>query len=163
MTALMALKELKKFLENEVAKKIKLQKEDSNEFVNPTVELMYLPHNNFLPQDFQVPYIFVSLDSGTDGADGNAVDVRLTFATYGGGYYKDTNIPDAKGYIDLINLLELCKNQLIENYIIGEKLTLDMPMKYGTYDTEVTWPYWYGYLSFSIDIPSIEAVKSLDF
>ncbi len=163
MTALKALVELKKFIELEVASGIKLQKEESNEFVNPVVELVYLPHKNFSPQNFQVPYIYISLDSGADDTEGNSVSVRLTCATYGGGFYEDTTIPDAKGYIDLINLIELCKNKLIENYVIGGKLTLDMPIKYGMYDTEITWPYWYGYLSFSIDIPSIEPIKNLEF
>ena len=112
MTAVDALNALKKFLEEEVASKILLQKEGmiegKPEFVNPYVSIITLPHKNFMPVNFQVPNILIGLSGGTDDANEHPVSIRIQFATFGGNVmFKETaNIPDSSGYIDLLNLSE---------------------------------------------------------
>jgi hypothetical protein len=163
MVTLDFLKELKKFIQTEVASKIKLQKEESDppEYVHPYVEICYLPHKNFSPYDFQVPLILISLDDGEDGAESHSISIRLTLATYGGGFYEETKIPDAKGYIDLLNLIEITKQALITKSVINEKGIVERPVSYGMYDTELIYPYWYGYITFTASIQATEYL--LDF
>lgn len=158
MVALDFLKELKQFLTEDVANKIELQKEDTEpaEYVHPYVEICYLPHKNFSPYDFQVPLILIAIDDATDGANDHQLNIRLTLATYGGGFYQDTKIPDAKGYIDLINLIEFTRQALITKSIIGGTGRIERPVSYGMYDTELIYPYWYGYISFTASIQATE-------
>ncbi|QNU67261.1 hypothetical protein EHE19_001575 [Ruminiclostridium herbifermentans] len=160
MVTLDFLKGLKEFLQTEVANKIQLQKEETNpiEYVNPYVEICYLPHKNFAPYDFQVPLLLITLDDGSDGADKHELSIRLILATYGGGFYEDTKIPDAKGYIDLINFIEFTRQALINKSVINELGTVQRPVNYGIYDTELIYPYWYGYITFTASIQSTECL-----
>ncbi len=163
MVALDFLKSLKVFLESEVADKIKLQKENSEpaEYVNPYVEICFLPHKNFSPYDFQVPLILIALDDGSDDANEHSLSVRLMLATFGGGFYPDTKIPDAKGYVDLINLIELTRQALINRSIINGAGLIERPVGYGMYDTELIYPYWYGYITFTVSIPATEYLLNI--
>lgn len=163
MVALDFLKSLKAFLETEVIDKIQLQKENSEpaEYVTPYVEICFLPHKNFSPYDFQVPLILISLDDGSDDANEHQLNVRLMLATYGGGYYPETKIPDAKGYVDLINLIEVTRQALINRSIIGGAGTVERPVNYGMYDTELIYPYWYGYITFAVSIPATEYLLNI--
>lgn len=163
MTPLDFLESLKTFLAENVAAKITLQSEGSDpiEYVNPYVEIVYLPHKNFTPYSFQVPYMMVSLDEGADEAQEHQVDIRINCATYGGGFYLDedgepTKIPDAQGYKDLLNLMEFIRQALLNSPIIGGKGRVLKPVTYGMYDTELVWPYWYGHLSFSVSLLATE-------
>ena len=110
MTALDFLKELKKYIESEICAKFKFQSENSEEYVNPNIYIMHLPNENFNPKGFTVPFLAVELDNAEDADDEHALDIRLTIATYGGGYYLDldenkTDIPDGNGYVDLLNAI----------------------------------------------------------
>ena len=111
MTTLDFLKALQKYIEREICEKLKFQSDSSSEYVNPYCVLMHLPNANFTPQGFTVPFIAIEVDDATDDVEEHTLDIRMTFAMYGGGYYKTRNgekteIPDAFGYIDLINILE---------------------------------------------------------
>jgi len=165
MTGLDALKALKSFLQVNIADKALLQREDTMpaEYVHPYVEIMYLPHKNFSPRDFQVPLILIGLDNAVDDAQDNMLNLRLTFSTYGGGFYKDedgnnTTIPDAQGYIDLINIIEKTKLELATAGIIDGQGTIIKPFIWGTYDAEMAYPYFYGYLAFGVNIPATEFI-----
>ena len=158
MTVLDALNGLKEFLEKEVASEIKLQKEKSSppEYVNPYVSLITLPHKNFMPIDFQTPFILIGFSQASSSNDEHVVSIRIMCATYGGDMIEGVNIPDEKGYIDLINLIERIHLKLVEEVVINGVGTVQKPITYGIYDTEVTYPYWYGYLQFSLQIPVSE-------
>lgn len=158
MTTLDALKDLKTFIENFVKEsEMTFQREESDppEYVIPFVQICYFPHKNFTPGLFQSPGVLVSLDEDEDGAQDNSMSIRLICGTYGGGYYEGTGIPDAKGYLDLLNLMERLKVALITRYTIGRG-AINKPIQMGMYDTEITWPYWYGYLTFDVQIPATE-------
>lgn len=164
MTALDALKSLKKFLEKEVAPYIELQKElsDPIEYVNPYVSIITLPHKNFMPVNFQVPHILIGLVSGNEDTGEHGLQVRISCATYGGDvqFQEKNNIPDEKGYMDLLVLLERIKHKLIDKAIIEGDCVVDKPITYGIYDEQLTYPYWYGYLQFTVQIPIVEAKLS---
>lgn len=156
MTALEALEGLKTFMEK-VAADIKLPKENTNpvEYVTPYVGLITLPHKNFMPVNFQVPYILIGLVNGNDNEHENVLSIRIACATYGGDikFAETANIPDESGYVDLINLLERIKNKLVNEAVIEKAGALNKPIMYGIYDEQLTYPYWYGYLSFDLQIP----------
>lgn len=166
MTALDALISLRDFLKNEVAPTILLQKEHSNpaEYVHPYVSIISLPHKNFMPVNFQVPYILVGLENGDDDTQENSLRIRISCATYGGDldFQEKNNIPDEKGYIDLLNLIERIKSKLIDKAIIGGDCVVEKPITYGIYDEQITYPYWYGYLQFGVQIPISKAKLSVD-
>lgn len=158
MTVLDALKDLKACLEKVLSEGDMLfqqEETDPPQYVKPYVQICYYPHKNFTPGGFQAPGVLISLDEAEDGPQENTVAIRLLCTTYGGGYYEGTGIPDNKGYIDLINLMERLKVALITQWTLGRS-ALNKPVQMGMYDAELAWPYWYGYLSFDLQIPVTE-------
>lgn len=159
MTAVEALKGLQTFIEKEVASTFLLQKEgfttEEPEYVHPYVSLITLPHKNFMPVNFQVPHILIGLETGNDAANEHALNIRLQFATFGGDirFKESANIPDSSGYIDLLNLMERTKEKLINAAVIEKSGAVNKPFFYGIYDEQVTYPYWYGYMNFTMQIP----------
>ena len=156
MTTVDALKGLKNFLEKEVASSIKLQKEDSvpPEYVNPYVAIIALPHKNFVPTNFQVPNICIGLNEGGEDYDEHTISVRLQFATYGGDTeFGNEMLPDETGYLDLLNVIERTKQKLTQVAVIPEAGLVEKSFKYGIYNEELTYPYWYGYLEIKMQLP----------
>ena len=157
MTVVESLNALKEFVENKVASSILLPKEglatEKMELVNPYVALIAMPHKNFTPVNFQVPHILIGFATGTDGANEHSVNIQMQFATFGGDIkFKETaNIPDSSGYIDLLNLIERTKKELIQEAVIKGGV-VSKPMMYGIYNEQITYPYWYGYLTFELQI-----------
>lgn len=157
MTALDFLKAFKNYIESEICSKTMLQSENGEEYVHPNCYIMHLPSTNFNPNGYNVPFIAVELDNADDDIDEHLLSIRMTFATYGGGYYLDdletkTDIPDGDGYIDLLNLIEKTKQALFNNVTVDGYGTIRKPLNYGVYDIEVPFPYWYGFLKFNVNI-----------
>lgn len=158
MTVQDALDDLQGFLEKAVQElNMTYQQEGTAppQYVTPYVAQCYLPHKNFSPEDFQTPGILIALDTADDTGRENTVDVRLVCMTYGGGFYDETRIPDADGYKDLLSMMERLNTALVTQQAIGRG-GLRRPITMGMYDSELAWPYWYGYLKFSLDIPVTE-------
>jgi len=159
MTALDFLKSLKKYIESEICSTLLLQSENDEEYVNPNCYIMHLPNENFNPKGFTVPFLAIELDNAEDDVEDNTLDIRITIATYGGGYYLNaeenkTEVPDGNGYIDLLNAIELTKQALLRNATVNGSGTIRKPITYGTYDVDAPFPYWYGYIKFKADIPT---------
>lgn len=155
MTALDTLKALKKFIQTEVAEEMKLLKEHTeNEYVHPNVFMMTVPHKNFVPVDFAVPFILVGLSEGADDGDENTLNIRIMCSTYTSGVYdNELKLPSEKGYLDLMNLLERIKLKLTEKAVINGQGTVTKPINYGVYTEQLTYPFNYGYLTFGVQIP----------
>lgn len=161
ITAVYALKAMKKFIEKNVASEMWLAEEKANpvRYVHPYVSLITVPHKNFIPVNFQVPHILVGLVQGNESADEGHLTIRIACATYTSDtkFEDDGNIPDDTGYIELLNLLERIKHKLIQEAVIEGTFGIDRDnMQYGIYDEELTYPYWYGYLTFNINIPTTQ-------
>lgn len=158
-TAIEAINTLTDFITENVATKIKLQREFTEEnreisFVNPIVIPGFMPHTNFLPYAFQTPYILVSVDEGIDDTSDSSVAVRIVFGVFGGGFYKDefgidTSLPDMQGYKDLLNIIEKTRNCLTQNQVLNNGVSIRYPLKYGIYETDI-YPYFYGYIKFEV-------------
>lgn len=159
MTAVDALKMLQAFVKKEVANTIFLRKEglstEEPEYVHPYVALISLPHKNFMPVNFQVPYILIGIAGDNDDADEHILNIRMQFATFGGDiqFKENANIPDSGGYIDLLNLIERTKEKLINAAVINGGGVVNKPLTSGIYDEQLSYPYWYGYLTFNMQIP----------
>lgn len=169
MTALDFLKDLEIFLNNEVLQEVKLLSDNGSGYVHPYSAIMHLPNSNFTPQGFNVPYMAIELDNANDDAEEHTLDVRITFGVYGGCYYKSetgekTDIPDAFGYIDLLNIIDRSRIAILSRYTLDGGV-IRKPITYGTYDVDVPYPYWYGYIKFTAEIPASEFTvrKEIDF
>lgn len=159
MSVVLCLKDLKDFIEQSVAKNVKLLKENSNpeEYVNPYVALATMPHKNFMPVNFQVPHILIGIADGHDNVSvENKINIRIQCAVYGGDiqFQYDANLPDEKGYIALLSLEEKIIHELTQKAVIGN-CVIDTEFDYGIYNEEITYPYWYGYVQFAIQIPTV--------
>lgn len=158
MTAVDALQTLKKFIEEEVAPDILLLKEGLTtaepEYVHPYVGLITLPHKNFTPVNFQVPHCLIGFTNGIDGAEDHPLSIQIQFATYGGdiAFQESANIPDSTGFIDLLNFIEKTKQKLVQATAIKGCGVIDKPIMYGIYNEQITYPYWYGYMTFDLQI-----------
>lgn len=164
MTDNMILEALKSFLEQKVASKFKLQasKEDFNEYklVNPAVFECFIPPNNFLPPELvsAVPCILVGMEEGRDDGTEASINIRITFAVYCPGGYDAVQklTPNFQGYRDVLNLITKTKMELAKAAVI-DKATIKQPFKWGMYQ-EQPYPYWYGWLTFSVDIAVMEYI-----
>jgi hypothetical protein len=162
MTTAKVLDSLKEFIETNVSKKIKLQRaEDSNilnyELVHPNVFVGWIPPGGCLPQgtDHQMPCIIVGMDNGSDDDQKLSCDIRLSFAVFSPGEHIPDDageinyIQSYKGYMDLLNLMDLTKAELIKHTIINNTLKVEGKITWGMYD-EQSYPYWYGHMRFAV-------------
>lgn len=160
MTPLQALEAVKAEIETCIDKYLG-QKEDtaeSPEYVKPKVFICNIPHKNRNDEEddgelYEVPHVLVLFDTTTDSGEDNTMILRVNVGVYGGGNYKNVSVPDEKGYIDLLTLLQKIKQHLLAKAVLGH-LTLRYPCVTGFYKEEETWPYYYGYLTIEADILS---------
>lgn len=151
---------LYKFLIENVASKIKLEKppddvqaESKYELVSPAVYEGWLPPKNFLDSyGYDVPGMIVMIDDGID-EESSELNIRIKLITYDPGETKENGqlIPNAKGYKDLLNLITRIRIELSQNPVILEKVIVNKPIKWSM-DEEQSYPYWTANLSFSVSI-----------
>ena len=171
MSTVATLDTLKAFLEEKVALTIKLQKADNDnvknyELVNPQIHVGWIPPKGFLPSelDHAIPCLLVGYDGGEDDSQTAEENIRITAvvyspgrnnpeAIYGSASYGDaldpTYYPRFSGYIDLLNLIDRTKAELVKNQIINKSLIIQYPIKWGMYE-EQPYPYWYGWVTFAV-------------
>lgn len=163
MTDMLVITALKDFLEQNVSPEIFLKKpreSDINEFdwVNPSVYIAYLPPDHLLPQSMNntVPCILVGMEKGEDAISGASISIKLIFTVFNPGN-STTEDPQSifDGYIDLLNLMTLTKIKLLEKHCIGDIASINRPINWGIYG-EPPYPHWYGFMTFSVLIASIE-------
>lgn len=172
MTNNIILEGLKKFLQNNVSNKIKLQKPNDkditkHELVHPSVHIGWIPPK--LPEDMKpleqlpdIPCIIVGMDDGDDDGQEAGLNIRLMYALYNPGKYDETGkyTPNFDGYQDLLNLIDLSKQELAKAAVIEEVTTIQQPFKWGMFQ-EQPYPYWYGWLTFSVSCAAMEFVPDI--
>ena len=132
--------------------------------VNPIVATISLPHKNFIPVDFQAPNILIGLETGDEDAEEHTISIRIVCTTYGGNVPLGAEgLPDETGYLDLLNLIERIKSKLTQKAVIERAGLVEKSFKYGIYDEEITYPYWYGYIRFNMQIPIANRQMIEDF
>lgn len=151
------LKEIKTFLEQNVASKIKLEKPQEEgvfdgryELVNPQVFIGWIPPKNFIPDNYDIPSILVMSDGGEDDFSEASVNIRLTIGTYDPGTTKDEGIDiNCKGYKDILNIIAKIRLALSHEVVINNCGPIQQPITWGMYE-EQNYPYWHGYMQFKV-------------
>lgn len=175
MSTATVLDKLAKFLREKVSPSIKLQKaEDKNvhsyELVNPAVHVGWVPPKGYLPDGMEsvIPCLVAGMDEGSDDGQSSDYNFRIALAVFSPGMHKPEDggikyTPDFQGYIDLLNLIDRTKAELIKNQIVESAFTIQDPVKWGIYQ-EQPYPYWYGWITFSAAkkaYPRAEILKNL--
>ena len=172
MNSVYVLNEIKSFLEENVSKQIKLQKASDNdifayELVSPSVFTGWLPPNGMLPDNIgDVPCLIVGMDGGSDDGSINEFKIKISFAVYSPGEHKEQGeyTPNFNGYVDLLNLIDLTKSQLVKEKIINNTLCIGEEISWDMYQDQ-PYPYWYGYMTFGISgkaYPKVNIEKLLN-
>lgn len=185
MSTITVLEVLKEFLLEKVTPSIKLQKSnDENvrgyELVNPQVHIGWIPPKGFLPEAMEstIPCLVVGMDDGIEDSQSSNINVRISVGVFSPGLHEPAEnnethepteneeskyTPDFQGYIDLMNLIDRTKAELIKTQIIKNAFSLQEQVKWGMYQDQ-PYPYWYGWISFSISKQSYsrsEILKNL--
>lgn len=167
------LETLQSFLLEKVSPEIKLLKANDNnvngyELVNPQVHIGWIPPKGYIPEGMEhmIPCLIVGFDEDEDDGQEMETKIRISAVVYKPGSYKpqDDSVkytPTMEGYIDLLNLLDRTKAELVRHRIINQSLKVEMPIKKGMYQQEQPYPYWYGWIIFSVSIAAGIYVPSI--
>lgn len=177
MSTVSVLENLKSFLQEKVSPSIKLQKaNDKNvheyELVNPAVHVGWIPPKGYLPDGMEavIPCLIVGMDEAVDDMHDEEISIRISAAVYSPGKHEPAEdgtikyTPDFKGYHDLLNLIDRTTAELFRNRIIKNAGTIQPPIKWGMYQQEQPYPYWYGWITFTlrkVPYPQAEILKNL--
>lgn len=162
MTDIEVLNGLSKFIKDNIANQIKLEKPPekgvinkvgSYELVHPSVYKGWVPLSNLNEYEYSIPSIVVMIDEGTDDNSDSNLSMRLKIATFDPGETQEDGIVDlnGKGYMDLLNLITKIRLEFAKNPIILEKVNINKPIKWSM-DGQQSYPYWTANLSFTVSI-----------
>lgn len=177
MSTMSVLEDIKSFLLDKVTPTIKLQKSNDNNvhdyaLVNPQVHIGWIPPKGYLPEGMEsaIPCLIVGFDDGSKDTQEKDFNIRISAAVYSPGLHatddsgKIIYTPDFQGYQDLLNLIDRTVAKLEENPVIYHKVAIQDPVKWGVYQQEQPYPYWYGWISLSVSkraLPPAEIVRNL--
>jgi hypothetical protein len=177
MPTMTTLETVQSFLQEKVTPTIKLQKpSDSNimdyTLVNPEVHIGWIPPKGYLPEGMEsaIPCLIVGMDDGSEDDTDEEFNLRISAAVYSPGLHEpDKNgglkyTPDFQGYRDLVNFIDRTLQAIRKNPIIKGKVKVKKPIKSGMYQQEQPYPYWYGWITFTVSktsIPPAEIVRDL--
>jgi len=167
MSTVTILEAVQAFLQQKVAPTILLQKPNDNNvedysLVNPSVHIGWIPPKGYLPAGMEsaIPCLIVGFDDGTMDDQDSSHNLRISAAVYSPGLHvpnesgEVTYTPDFQGYRDLMNLIDRAVSKMGKNPIIQGKGTIRNPIKWGVYQHEQPYPYWYGWITLTVEKPS---------
>lgn len=162
MATVTILENIKTFLKDNVCANIKLQKANDNdvdnyELVNPAVHIGWIPPKGFIPTELEqtIPCLVVGMDESIDDGIEGSIPIRISAAVYSPGLHAPNDkgviecTPDFNGYIDLLNFIDLTVAEIAKNQIINSEPII-YPIKSGMYTEQQPYPYWYGWITFSV-------------
>ncbi|PAD73908.1 hypothetical protein [Paenibacillus campinasensis] len=117
------------------------------ETVQPDTDIP--PLETTLPEsrDERWPYIIVTFTEAVNNEEGfRTVTMDFAFGCEGHG---------AKGYMDVLHLMEYVHGFLMRETWAGWPFRLTLPVTMGFYEEQAD-PYWMGYMSTTWDVPSIQ-------
>lgn len=166
MTEGSTLKVLQEFIKTNTSdmKLEKKRKKDESELVPPAVFIAWMPPKNHLSDGYDIPGVLVGMDDGEDDGEEATVNIRITFIVYDPGEpVNNVYTPDMKGYTDLLHLMTKVRLAISqERFIKGIEVYIskENPIKWGMYTEENTWPYFFGWMSFTCRISSQDMQSS---
>lgn len=176
MSMMSVLESLKTFLQEKVAPTIQLQKPNENvygyELVHPAVHVGWIPPKGYLPEGMEsaIPCLIVGMDEAIGNTHDEELSIRISAVVYSPGKHEPAEdgtvkyTPDFKGYHDLLNLIDRMVAEISRNLIISNAGTVQHPIRRGIYQQEQPYPYWYGWISFTLrrsPYPNAEIFKNL--
>lgn len=162
MTTVTILEKVKTFLEHNVCQFVKLQKPnddnvDNYELVYPSAHIGWIPPKGFLPPELEVvvPCLVVGMDEADDNGLEGDISLRISAVVYSPGLHKPMEggeiecTPDFQGYNDLLNLIDRTVAEIAKHQILNG-VPIEYPIKWGMHQETQPYPYWYGWISFSV-------------
>ncbi|MCQ4895548.1 hypothetical protein [Anaerotruncus sp. DFI.9.16] len=128
---------------------------DGYSLVQPSAYIGWIPPGDVLGPDRPiVPCIVVGLDRRLSSDDDTRLELRVTAAVYDPGHQerKDNQIqytPNLDGYVTLLNLLDRLEAATLREQVLAGRYSLASSVETRMYD-EQPFPYWYGYLKFTL-------------
>lgn len=168
-----ALQEIKKYYDNLLAD-VRLQKPNDNDIldytlVQPAVHIGWIPPGGVLPTEntATIPCLVVGLDEKESSSDDTTLNLRITVAIYDPGLHQQSGetmeyASNFEGYITLLNLMDKLEAQMLKDRVLAGKYELASGIKAKLYD-EQSYPYWYGYLSFSVTNEAYPVTRYSEF
>ena len=161
-----SLFEVRDFYEREVLQDVQFKRPadgdrlDAYELVRPKAHVGWIPPGGVLApsRTLTIPCIVVGLDRRTASTEDTEMGVRITAAIYDPGHQTWTEEsslstdPNFEGYVTLVNLMDRLEAVTMKHQVIGGRYKLDSAIESKMYD-EQPWPYWYGYLRFTLSGP----------
>ena len=125
--------------------------------VSPSVHIGFVPPNSYIDTSVKVriPCLLIGCPEVNDDQESTEINLQITAIIYDPGFQQKSKedmhlqiVPNFDGYISLINILDTVKEWIQRNDGI-DNMNLISPIKMRTYE-EQPWPYWYGYLAFTV-------------
>lgn len=133
-------------------------KADRYELVLPSVYIGLIPPGCTLTPGAgpRIPCLVAGMLEDDSTSEATIIQLQITAVVYDPGIqeYDESGKflklqANFDGFLTLINLLDCVKAEILRNDGITGRYTLEGAVKLRTYE-EQPWPYWYGYLQFSV-------------
>lgn len=173
MPIMKVLEVIEEFLKEKVTPTIKLQKADDDNvgeylLVNPATHIGWIPPKGYWPEGMEsaIPCLIVGFDEFSKDSEAD-YNIRISGAVYSPGLHKPNEsdqtkidyFPNFEGYRDLINLIDRTVDMLTKHHIIGQMVSIDGPVRSGIYQDQQPYPYWFGWITFSVKKNAVQAVE----
>lgn len=162
------LNEIKHFIENEIQNNNYLMaqnnidseyQDESEKMVLPKVCTGLLPHQNFNLYGadnmfFQAPYVLIGFDEASFDMDTSEIPILIQVCCCSSSHYEEEGqrtLPDNRSFEDCIIFLEWIKNRIQKKWTFNG-VPINGKFRLNTYNgKELTYPFCFGYLSFSLE------------
>lgn len=176
MQTVSSLNHIKKWLEDLIASdRIELKaapkdnRTDAYKLVSPAVHIGLVPPNGVLDQatGIRIPCLILGTPETDGDRDGSEMNLQITAIVYDPGFQKsDGNNqlqlnPNFDGYVTLLNFLDRVKSWIQREDGAANQFQLESSVKLKTYE-EQPWPYWYGFLTFTVSGEPYPVTKYAD-
>lgn len=107
-----------------------------------------LPPKKDVKDHSMFPYCLIKLGDGEDSRNSATQDIIIVFATM------DTD-QSYQGYRDVMNAIQRVRKYLNETQEVGNKYTVKFPIRWASPDDSETYPYYFGAILATFNIPQI--------
>lgn len=163
MQAVSSLNQVKSWLKERIASEhIELKRPGKDNkatgynLVAPAVHVGLVPPNSIVdPTGVRTPCLVVGTPELVDDHDSATMELQITAIVYDPGLQETgaTGVlqlsPNFDGYVTLLNFLDRIKGWIQKQDGVAGEFQLESAVRLKTYE-EQPWPYWYGFLSFTV-------------
>lgn len=136
--------------------------------VAPAVHVGLVPPNCIVDSaGIRIPCLVVGTPELADDHDSATMELQITAIVYDPGLQKTDSAgvlqltPNFDGYVTLLNFLDRVKGWIQKQDGIAGELQLESAVRLKPYE-EQPWPYWYGFLSFTVSGEPYPVTKYAD-